>query len=136
MVDESLNLLLETVDFGRHITDEVTRLVGDRVPLGNHALLVCCRLEIEGDLRVKELADLSGVTSGRVTQVVGELTDAGLLETRGDPADGRATVVSLTDEGHAFVHAVSDALSQSFRNDPVPLERFTQAVRLANAKVG
>ncbi len=48
MVDESLNLLLETVDFGRHITDEVTRLVGDRVPLGKggphvlvHPQLVC-----------------------------------------------------------------------------------------------
>lgn len=129
MTDESLSLLLETVDFGRHITDEVKRLVGDDIPLGNHALLVCCRLEIGGDMRVKALADVSGVTSGRVTQVIAELAEHGLVSTGSDPGDGRATIVSLTDRGHSFVHAVSSALSKSLLEDPEPLDRFIQAIQ-------
>lgn len=129
MNDKSLNLLLETVDFGRHITDEVQRLVGDQIPLGNHALLVCCRLEISGDMRVKALADASRVTSGRATQVIGELAEYGFVSTRSDPDDGRGTVVSLTDRGHSFVHAVSLALSKSLLEDSEPLDRFVQAIQ-------
>lgn len=135
MTDSALELLLETVDFGRHLGDEMERLVGDGIPVGNHALLVCCRLEIEGDLRIKDLAHVSGVTSGRATQVVGQLAELDLVSTTGDPHDGRATVVSLTDSGRSFVYAVSRALSKSLSEDPEPLERFVRAARAASGLV-
>ncbi|BDV30926.1 MarR family winged helix-turn-helix transcriptional regulator [Microbacterium terricola] len=62
-------------------------------------------LRHDGPLRVGELAAASRVTQPGMTRLVTRLTENGLVERTGDPADSRATVVSITDQG-------ADALTQ------------------------
>ncbi|HIF9233332.1 TPA: MarR family winged helix-turn-helix transcriptional regulator [Photobacterium damselae] len=61
--------------------------------LGNH-----------GHLRMKELANKLGITTGTLTVQVDKLVSANLIERLADPEDGRAIVVSLTKEGQAIHH--------------------------------
>ncbi|MDN3697522.1 MarR family transcriptional regulator [Vibrio genomosp. F6] len=59
--------------------------------LGNH-----------GHLRMKELANKLGITTGTLTVQVDKLVSANLIERLTDPEDGRAIVVSLTEEGQSI----------------------------------
>lgn len=59
--------------------------------LGNH-----------GHLRMKELANKLGITTGTLTVQVDKLVSANLIERLADPEDGRAIVVSLTEEGQSI----------------------------------
>ncbi len=54
-----------------------------------------------GPLRISELADVEGINPTMLSRIVAKLEDAGLLHRRSDPADGRAALVEITDEGRA-----------------------------------
>ncbi|WP_070965795.1 MarR family winged helix-turn-helix transcriptional regulator [Vibrio sonorensis] len=56
--------------------------------LGNH-----------GQLKMKELAEKLGITTGTLTVQIEKLVSANLVERLAHPNDRRAIVVSLTDEG-------------------------------------
>ncbi len=57
-------------------------------------------------LRMQDLAVRAVLSRTRVSRVVGELEEAGLVERRPDPADGRATLASITAAGRsAFTKA-------------------------------
>ena len=62
-------------------------------------------LERSGPRRLTELAAQEGVTQPAMTQLVGRLHDAGLVERSADPADGRVVRVGLTDAGRAALAA-------------------------------
>ena len=51
--------------------------------------------------RTADLAVKAGITRQSMGEVVRELVDIGILEMRPDPADGRAKIVTYTDEGLA-----------------------------------
>lgn len=118
-MDESLRLLLATADFGRHVTDEIARLLGD-TPLNNYGILLCAELAVNGEQRIKELAEATGVTSGRVAQISKELTESSIVTARRDPADGRATLLRLTDKGRDLVRQTGLAMSRAMTEDPAP----------------
>ena len=130
MANETIHLLLEISSFGRYLTQKTEDLIGDTIP-GNLGTLVLCVLEVEGDHRVRDLAEATGVTSGRVTQVIGELSDRALVSVGKDPDDLRGTVVRLTAEGSAFVGSVGSALAQALRDDPGHSHRFSRALDAA-----
>lgn len=54
------------------------------------------------------LIEWTMVTSGTMTNRIDRLEDAGLIARAPDPADGRGTLVSLTDEGFALIDAAID----------------------------
>src|SRR3954470_2667139 len=56
-------------------------------------------IERRGPLAPSELAELERVKRPTITRVVGRLEEAGLVERTGDPADGRASLVSITRAG-------------------------------------
>src|SRR5579859_2865959 len=56
-------------------------------------------LERSGPCRLTWLAVREGVTQPAMTQLIGRLQDAGLVERMADPADGRVVQVRLTDQG-------------------------------------
>src|SRR6188474_1450205 len=60
-------------------------------------------LELNGapgrKLRMQDLAARAVVSRPRVSRIVGELETAGFLERRTDPADGRASLVTITPDG-------------------------------------
>ena len=54
-----------------------------------------------GPMRISELAEVEGVNPTMLSRIVAKLEDGGLLHRRQDPADGRAALVEITDEGRA-----------------------------------
>jgi DNA-binding MarR family transcriptional regulator len=55
--------------------------------------------------RITELAQFLDLTQPRVTVVVGSMVEQGLLRRMSDPADGRAVVLALTEQGAAVSRA-------------------------------
>jgi DNA-binding MarR family transcriptional regulator len=60
-------------------------------------------LEEAGPTRLTALAAASGVSQPAMTQLVGRLERDGLVVRLIDPDDARATLVDLSDAGHAFL---------------------------------
>ncbi len=54
-----------------------------------------------GPVRISELAEVEGINPTMLSRIVAKLEDTGLLRRRPDPADGRAALVEITDEGRA-----------------------------------
>ena len=109
MSDDALNLMLESAFFGNRLVPWVEDETGETW-LGNQAILVLGRLELEGDQRIGSLAAYTGVTSPRISQLVGELAEAGFVEVFPDPEDGRGRVVRLTGEGRRYIRTVGEGI--------------------------
>lgn len=60
-------------------------------------------------LRLNELAEQLRIAPRSVTEVVDDLAARDLVERRPDPADRRATLVALTDQGRATAQAIAAA---------------------------
>jgi len=83
------------------------RLRAQRVPgeLTLGALAVLGRLDREGASTTTELAAAERVTPQSMTRTVGALVERGLVLRTPDPADGRQTLLHVTEEGRAFIRA-------------------------------
>ncbi|WP_218639508.1 MarR family winged helix-turn-helix transcriptional regulator [Streptomyces acidiscabies] len=68
-------------------------------------LSVLDTLAVGGPRRVTELARSEQMSQPGVTQVITRLERDGLVERRPDPADGRASLVHITDAGRAIGEA-------------------------------
>ena len=82
---------------------EVLRRITPRSELSLTAASTLRRLELSGPHRLCELYAPEGVTQPAMTQLVTRLEKEGLAERSGDPADGRAVIVSITEAGCAAV---------------------------------
>ncbi|MEV5440724.1 MarR family transcriptional regulator [Streptomyces sp. NPDC052682] len=81
------------------IAGAVARSLTDRRGMSFTTAATLSRLEREGPLRVTALAAAEGVAQPSMTQLVQRLETQGLATRVGDPADGRVTLVALTDAG-------------------------------------
>ncbi|WP_067501848.1 MarR family winged helix-turn-helix transcriptional regulator [Actinoplanes sp. TFC3] len=81
----------------RHLGREALE-PGQVTPSQARAIKVLAR---EGSLRPGVLAEHLRIAARSATEVVDDLQDRGLVERGPDPADRRATLVSLTAAGHA-----------------------------------
>jgi DNA-binding MarR family transcriptional regulator len=82
---------------------ETLRRITPREELSLTAASTLRRLERSGPHRLCELYAPEGVTQPAMTQLVTRLEREGLAQRGGDPADGRAVVVTITDAGRAAV---------------------------------
>jgi DNA-binding MarR family transcriptional regulator len=57
------------------------------------------RLDREGQMAIGDLATAERVRPQSMTQTVADLEAEGLIERQADPADGRRTLVGLTEQG-------------------------------------
>src|SRR6201993_5517791 len=64
---------------------------------------VLAALATEGPSRLTALAAATGIAQPAMTQLVGRLERDGLVVRLIDPEDARATLVDLTDAGHALL---------------------------------
>ncbi len=71
-------------------------------------------LDRTGPRRITDLAAIEGVTQPAMTVLVRVMEESGLVERRGDPADKRVTLVSVTEAGAAYVRARRQAGVDSF----------------------
>lgn len=103
---------LEREDAIRGLEHELGRLLrrvrrglADRAVLVDPALsataypLLVTLAEI-GPHRAAELAEMFALDKGAVSRIVAQLLELGLIERSPDPADGRASILSATDEAH------------------------------------
>ena len=70
------------------------------------------QMERGQDARMHLLAVRMGVTRRRVSQIVAEGVEGGLLTVVRDPDDARAAIVRLTPEGHRICEEAIDAMRQ------------------------
>lgn len=61
------------------------------------------------ELTVKEIGDRLLSEQGSPSRLVNTLVSKGVLTTRRDPRDGRATAVDLTTKGHGIAVAIAEA---------------------------
>jgi DNA-binding MarR family transcriptional regulator len=61
-------------------------------------------LDQDGDRTMTQLASSLNVTQRRITALVVALGEDGFIDRRPNPADGRSTVISLTDPGREHLH--------------------------------
>ena len=107
--------------------------VGDLTPSQISALL---RLEKDGPATASNLARAEGMRPQSIGPVIAALEAAGLVSGAADPADGRQTILSLTDACRKWVQegraARQDWLSRSIqaRFSPQEQEDLTAAVAL------
>lgn len=88
---------------------EQTRLGGvgkARNSMDRAAYLLLNRLDREGPMGVKALAEGMGIDSSTVTRQVAPLVDTGLVARTSHPEDGRAVVLALSPRGHARLEEV------------------------------
>lgn len=86
---------------------EMAREVHPDLESAAYGLLI--RLDECGRQRATELAAYIGVGKATMSRQLRALEDLGLVAREPDPADGRAWLVGLTDEGHDRVRKVRDA---------------------------
>jgi DNA-binding MarR family transcriptional regulator len=122
----------------RKVLDE--RMIANGLSLARAKVLRV--LAANGSLRQTSLAEELGFAQRTVTQAVEALARAGLVERTSDPIDGRAKLVTLTDEGAAALAASTDAgdkaLQRIFgtldREQLASLDDLLEAVEIAASR--
>jgi DNA-binding MarR family transcriptional regulator len=108
---------------------EQTRLGGvgkARNSMDRAAYLLLNRLDREGPMGVKALAEAMGIDSSTVTRQVAPLVDTGLVKRTSHPEDGRAVVLALSPRGRGRLDEVRDSrrrLMEQVTEDWTPQER-------------
>ncbi|GGM10902.1 transcriptional regulator [Streptomyces fumigatiscleroticus] len=91
---------------------EMAREVHPDLEPAAYGLLV--RLDECGGQRATALAAYIGVGKATMSRQLRALEDLGLVAREPDPADGRAWLVALTEEGHARVSRVREARRERY----------------------
>jgi DNA-binding MarR family transcriptional regulator len=112
------------------------RRITPREPLSLTAASTLARLERHGPQRLSDLHTPEGVTQPAMTQLITRLERDGLAARAGDPADGRAVLVSVTDSGRAAVarrraaraESISEVLQQLPADDRLRIQAALPAL--------
>jgi DNA-binding MarR family transcriptional regulator len=96
----------------RAAADRLSRAVHPELDSAAYGLLI--QLRDHGLVRPSDLAGYIGVGKATISRQLKVLEDLGLIERRPDPADGRAHLLALTDEGRRRLNAVSSARREHF----------------------
>ncbi|SRR5581483_1200197 len=78
------------------------------VDLGPSQVAALATVERHGPLSPSELAERERIKRPTATRIVGHLEAAGLVERVRDPADGRASILSVTAEGRALLRRLRE----------------------------
>ena len=122
---------------------EQTRLGGvgkARNSMDRAAYLLLNRLDHEGPMGVKALAETMGIDSSTVTRQVAPLVDTGLVKRTSHPEDGRAVVLALSPRGRGRLDEVRVSRRELMREvteDWTPEEReiFTSLLSRFNVSL-
>jgi DNA-binding MarR family transcriptional regulator len=71
--------------------------------LGPSQTAALATVERHGPLSPSELAQIERIKRPTATRIIGHLEEAGLLERVKDPADGRASILTVTAEGRRLL---------------------------------
>jgi DNA-binding MarR family transcriptional regulator len=108
-LERELSVLLRRA---RAVSAEMARELHPDLEPGAYGLLV--RLEQAGSERATDLAAYFGVGKATISRQLRALCDLGLVAREPDPADGRAYLMRLTEEGRRRFTGVRDARREAF----------------------
>ena len=96
----------------------VRRVIGERAravhpDLQPPAYLMLGYVLDEGPIRASELCTVFDIDKGGISRQVQHLVDLGLVDRTPDPDDGRATLISVSDDGRAPVPRTSPTIAAS-----------------------
>lgn len=103
-------------------------------------LLLIRSLEARGPMRMGEASEDIALADGVMTGVVDRLEERGLVERLKDTSDRRATLISLTFEGHRLARAIVEPYEEALKKiflgmDEEAVERFAMGFeRLASER--
>jgi DNA-binding MarR family transcriptional regulator len=109
-IEQELIVLIRRVR--RNVTTRAQALHPD-LHAGGYAVLLC--VAEHGTPRAKDLAEILDVDKAVVSRQVAHLEALGLVARTSDPADGRAQLVALTDDGRARLDALRAREQVEFR---------------------
>ncbi|MDQ0987020.1 DNA-binding MarR family transcriptional regulator [Streptomyces sp. V2I9] len=120
----------------RATSGEMAREVHPELEPAAYGLLV--RLEETGRQRATELAAYFGVGKATMSRQLHSLENLGLVTREPDPADGRAWLVHLTDEGLVRFRGVRDARRGSYMRklagwDPAEVAELARLLHQLNS---
>lgn len=102
-MEKHRQVIVELVAQTQRLTRIAAQATGNSTPASSWRLLSI--LDREGPQRVGTLAAAVRVSQPALTQISQHLEEQGLISKGADPADARASVLSITDEGRI---AISD----------------------------
>ncbi|MFB7843660.1 MarR family winged helix-turn-helix transcriptional regulator [Microbacterium sp. NPDC056052] len=103
--------ILQSIVFSTHaLTRIAAQEAGNDAPAAQWRALSL--LDRDNGQRVGELARASRTTQPGMTRMLGQLEQEGLVLRSPDPEDSRATVVTITAEGRAALHAWRDEIQR------------------------
>ena len=90
------------------VVARINRLANQRIelPLPFAQARLLATIEDQGQTRISELAAIDHCSQPTMTTQVRRLEDAGLVSRIEDPADARAVLIGITDEGRATLNRV------------------------------
>ncbi|MCX4759742.1 MarR family transcriptional regulator [Streptomyces sp. NBC_01275] len=108
---------LAYVDFSTLLADYLNRQLRRDAGMthADYSVLAFLSMAPDGALGMSELAQRLKITRSRLTHAVNRLREAGLVDRREDPADGRGQLAVLTDEGHAVLEEVAPGHVEAVR---------------------
>jgi len=116
------------------------RAVAGRVGMNATDLQVVDILDVTGPATAGRLAEVTGLTTGAIAQMLNRLEEAGVVRRERDPADGRRVVVRLVPDGDAVrkIGPLFDAVGGAWEEMAAPYDDGQLAlllgfVRRANA---
>jgi DNA-binding MarR family transcriptional regulator len=100
--------------------------------------LVLATLRDHGACRAADLAELFALDKGSVSRVVHQLLDLGLIVRSPDPADGRASILTVSDEALRRIAAAREGQREQFDDrltswDPDEIEELAARLSRFNA---
>jgi DNA-binding MarR family transcriptional regulator len=115
-IEQQLTILLRRIQ-RIHVSTASGQVEVERSAYG-----ILCRLADEGPHRLGSLAQAFGLDPSTITRQVQSLEQSGWVERRPDPTDGRAAILSLTEEGQEVLQSTRerrrDALRQAIQEWP------------------
>ncbi|WP_405601974.1 MarR family transcriptional regulator [Streptomyces sp. NBC_01410] len=123
----------------RASSGEMAREVHPELEPAAYGLLV--RLEEAGQQRATELAAYFGVGKATMSRQLRALDELGLVTREPDPADGRASLVRLTEEGRLRFRRVRDARRDRYMSklagwDRGEIAELARLLHQLNARAG
>lgn len=95
---------------------------------GHGAISAMATIDRYGPLRLGDLAAKEGVAAATMSRIVASLVDAGYMSREPDPADRRAWIAALTEEGEQIL---GDVQSVRIRELCTRIERLSDERRAA-----
>ncbi|MFF4905188.1 MarR family winged helix-turn-helix transcriptional regulator [Streptomyces sp. NPDC001260] len=129
---------LAYVDFSTLLADHLNRQLrrDAGVTHADYSLLVHLSSASDGALGMSDLAQRLKITRSRLTHAVDRLREAGLVDRREDPADGRGQLAVLTGEGRALLERAAPGHVEAVRQavfDALTPEQVRQFAEIGEA---